>query len=184
MLVFVSGASRSGKSEFAERLSMKLSQDIPRVYLATARVTDDDMRRRVERHRAARSGRGFITVERPCGMHGIVSDVPADSLVLLECLPNWLANEMFRADGSIADHAEVRREIENGIEAMLDRARHLVIVSDDIFSDGVRYDDVMTGYLRLLGGLHVSIAARADAAVECVSGLPRFAKGNFDNCMW
>ena len=53
MFLFVSGGVRSGKSEWAERAALALSPDAPRVYLATARVSDEDMRRRVERHRRA-----------------------------------------------------------------------------------------------------------------------------------
>ena len=98
MLIFVSGAARSGKSEWAERASLNLSGDGPRIYLATALADDDEMRRRVLRHREARRGRGFITLERPLDIDGIIPSVPKGASVLLECLPNWLANEMFASE--------------------------------------------------------------------------------------
>lgn len=178
MLIFVSGGARSGKSEWAERTALSLSHDVPRIYLATARVTDEDMKARVERHRAQRSGRGFVTVERPCGMTEIAGEIPMGAVVLLECLPNWAANEMFRADGSIACIDDVRRAVEGGLAALMNRAGHLIAVSDDIFSDGMKYDFMTEDYMRLLGRLHISIASAADVAAECAFGTVRIAKGD------
>ena len=53
-----------------------------------------------------------------------------------------------------------------------------IVVSDDIFSDGGHYDAAVEDYVRLLGELHVLLAARADAAVECAFGIARFWKGD------
>lgn len=54
---------------------------------------------------------------------------------------------------------------------------NLLLVSNDVFCDGVRYDAGTEAYLRALGTLHVLLAGEADAAVECVSGLARMARG-------
>ena len=206
MFIFVSGGTRSGKSEWAERAAVALSSDTPRVYLATAQVSDEDMRRRVARHQAARKDRGFLTLERTRDLSGIFPNIPSDATVLLECLPNWLANEMFTGDGSVCDPALLEENIFQTALALKERCRHLLIVSDDIFSDGVTYtfdagevppappelhaayispvvgpppppDDLTESYRRLLGRLHVRLAGAADVAVECVAGLVRWAKG-------
>ena len=177
MFIFVSGATRSGKSEWAEAAVAALSGGEPMVYLATARAADEDMRRRIERHQARRRGRGFLTIERPCGLSGVLASVPAGASVLLECLPTWVANEMFREDGTVAAPPDVREEVLCAARGLRARCRHLTIVSDDIFSDGARYDGATELYLRLLGELHVRLAGEADEAVECAAGRPRFAKG-------
>ena len=193
MFLFVSGGARSGKSEWAEQAAVALSPGGVRVYLATAQAADEDMRRRVVRHRAARSGRGFLTLERARDLRGVLSGIPADATVLLECLPNWLANEMFHieaqrgaspsrlslTDGRACGAAVLGEKIFRTALAMKERCRHLLIVSDDVFSDGVTYDEATEAYRRLLGSLHVRLAGAADAAVECVAGLARFAKGTF-----
>ena len=196
MFIFVSGGARSGKSEWAERAAVALSPDTPRLYLATAQVSDEDMHRRVARHRAARSVRGFRTLERARNLSGIIPGIPPDATVLLECLPNWLANEMFQniqAQGEKAplkplieaqeeklssSLAILEKKIFNTALTLKERCRHLLIVSDDIFSDGVAYDEVTEAYRRVLGRLHVRLAGAADAAVECVAGFARWAKGN------
>ncbi len=178
MLVFVSGAARSGKSEWAERTSLFLSGERgSRVYLATALLEDEEMRGRVARHREARKGRCFVTLERPKDLSGILTEIPPGATVLLECLPNLVANEMFYPHAT-ANSGEIKVKIYQDILTLISRCRHLVIVSDDLFSDGVIYEDTTEEYLRLLGALHVLLAAKADVAVECVAGLARFAKGS------
>ena len=177
MFVFVSGAVRSGKSEWAERAAMTLSPVGPRVYLATARILDEEMRHRVERHQAARQGRGFSTIECPRDLEDILSSVPEDATVLLECLSNWTANELFGEDGDIADAERTIKKIHGTALMLRNRTANLVIVSNDVFCDGVRYDAGTEAYLRALGALHVLLAKEADVAVECAFGLPRLARG-------
>ena len=177
MFVFVSGAVRSGKSEWAEQAAMALSPARPRVYLATARVLDEETRRRVERHQTARQGRGFLTIERPRDLEDILPSAPEGATVLLECLGNWTANELFNEDGNRADTERTVEKILKTALNLRDQSANLLIVSNDVFCDGVRYDAGTEAYLHALGTLHVLLAGEADVAVECASGLARMAKG-------
>ena len=177
MFVFVSGAVRSGKSEWAEQAAMALSPRGPRVYLATAHVLDDEMRRRVELHQTARQGRGFSTLEHPRDLEGVLPSLPQNATVLLECLGNWTANELFGEDGGIEDAERTIKKIHRVALMLRDRTANLLIVSNDAFCDGVHYDAGTDAYLRVLGELHVILAKEADAAVECAFGLPRLARG-------
>ena len=56
-------------------------------------------------------------------------------------------------------------------------AENLVIVSNEVFADGDRYDPETLQYMEFLGELNRRLAARADAVVEVVNGLPVFHKG-------
>lgn len=164
MLILVSGGSGSGKSEFAESLvvSSGLSE---RIYLATMQVWDEESVRRVERHRQMRAGKGFATLECPTGLDRL--EVPAHSAVLLEDLSNLSANEYFSSD---RDGAFDR--VLAGIERAAARADLLVVVTNELFSDGVRYDPETAAYLELLAGLNRAIAAQADQVYEVVCGIP------------
>lgn len=164
MLILVSGGSGSGKSEFAESLvvSSGLSE---RVYLATMQVWDEESVRRVERHRQMRAGKGFATLECPTGLDRL--EVPAHSAALLEDLSNLSANEYFSAD---RDGAFDR--VLTGIQRAAARAELLVVVTNELFSDGVRYDPETAAYLELLAGLNRAIAAQADQVYEVVCGIP------------
>ncbi|WP_245701809.1 bifunctional adenosylcobinamide kinase/adenosylcobinamide-phosphate guanylyltransferase [Roseivirga misakiensis] len=55
MIYFITGGQRSGKSSYAQRLALELS-DSP-VYLATSRHWDNDYEKRTDRHKADRDER-------------------------------------------------------------------------------------------------------------------------------
>ena len=92
--------------------------------------------------------------------------------MLLECLSNLAANELFGGAGEDAE-----REILAGIDALCHRARDVIVVSNEIFSDGVAYDSGTERYLDLLGRLNREIARRARRVVEVVCGIPIYHKG-------
>lgn len=180
MMIFISGASRSGKSEKAESICGKLNKG-RKIYLATAQVYDDDMRRRVERHRLMRRDKNFITIEKTHNLHEILDEIYKTDTVLLECLPNWVANELFSSENSGENFKNlnlnlIKNKIFNTILDLNSRCANLIIVSDDIFSDGVIYDDMTESYIKLLGELHVLTAAEANQAIECASGRVHYFK--------
>lgn len=164
MLILVSGGSGSGKSEFAEGLVVSAGLK-ERVYLATMQVWDQESVRRVERHRAMRVGKGFATLECPTGLERL--EVPAGSAVLLEDLSNLSANEYFSDDREGAFERVLA-----GIQRAAARAELLVVVTNELYSDGVRYDPETAAYLELLARLNRAIAARADGVYEVVCGIP------------
>lgn len=171
MLTLVTGGAASGKSEYAEGLTL-LSPG-RRYYLATMRPcgpADPEFAARVARHRAMRAGKGFQTIECPTELRGAA--VPEGAAVLLECLSNLAANELFGGAGEDAE-----REILAGIDALCRRARDVIVVSNEIFSDGVAYDSGTERYLALLGRLNREIARRAGRVVEVVCGIPIYHKG-------
>ena len=112
MLILVSGGSASGKSRYAEELVVR-TQAGERIYVATMQVWDAESRKRVERHRAMRAGKGFRTVERPVRLGEM--PVPEGAVVLLEDLSNLAANEWF--DGG--DRAGVPERVLTGIRLSL-----------------------------------------------------------------
>ena len=99
MLSLVVGASASGKSEYAEALTLALSPACPRVYLATMEPYDAESRARVARHQALRAGKGFATVERPRDLAGLDAAPLLGRVGLLECLGTLAANQLYGPEG-------------------------------------------------------------------------------------
>ena len=89
---------------------------------------------------------------------------------MIESLTAWTANEMFTADG-VKDSGHVANKILADLSVIRERVRDIVIVADDIFSDGGEYDSLTENYVRTLADLLMRIAAVADEVTECVSGL-------------
>jgi len=172
MLIVVSGGSASGKSEYAEGLVLQ-SQASCRVYVATMEVWDQEGRDRVERHRRMRWDKGFVTVEAPYDLAH--ADIPADSVTLLECLSNLCANECFGSGGQGMEGAYER--IRQGVRHLVDTSRDVVIVTNELFSDGVTYPPETEQYLDILARLNREIAAEADQVWEVCCGIPVCWKG-------
>lgn len=95
MMVAVTGASSSGKSAFAEQCLVNMG-DKRRIYAATMIAWDEECRERIRKHRAMRSEKRFETVECPVDLEKLAFS--KDSAVLLECMSNLAANELYRDD--------------------------------------------------------------------------------------
>lgn len=176
MFLLVTGGSGSGKSEYAEGRVLEL-RDENRYYVATMMCFDQESQRRVARHRRMRAGKGFETVERFLNLKDLeLPEKEGDgerTTVLLECMSNLVANEMFDPAGS---HGEAAAEIKTGIDRLLGKCDNLVVVTNEIFSDGMEYDSGTKEYQRVLGEVNCYMAGRADEVVEVVYGLPQFLK--------
>lgn len=173
MLILVTGGSSSGKSEFAERLVVS-SGIAGRFYLATMIAWDQECRRRIEKHRLARRGRAFETIECPVDLGGV--EIPSGSAALLECMSNLTANEMYRGDGDQRPEA-VKERILSGIRSLSSRAALTVVVTNEVFGDGAAYAPETRRYQALLGELNREIADMADLAYEVVCGQAVCLKG-------
>lgn len=170
MLTLVSGGSASGKSEYAESLVLAAGP-ARRLYIATMEIWDSESRRRVERHRAMRKDKGFDTLECP---RGLAEQRPVPGCVaLLECMSNLCANECF---GPLGFDGAAER-ILAGVERWSDSVRELIIVTNELFGDGIAYDPGTARYLEVLAQVNRAIAARADRVAEVVCGLPVVWKG-------
>ena len=171
MLTLVTGGSGSGKSAFAEDRVLSFG-DAQRIYIATMHPFDEESHKRIERHQKMRAGKGFETVECYTGLKNV--KLPAGCVVLLECMSNLVANEMFREDGF---HPEVSEKITEGVRNLLSQAEHVVIVTNEIFSDGILYEGESEKYKEQLGQINCNLAEMADAVVEVVYGIPVWHKG-------
>ena len=118
-----------------------------------------------------RAGKGFHTEERP--VHLDHMPVPAGSVVLLEDLSNLTANEWFGPEGR--EGAEER--VLSGIRKLKAESACTVVVTNELFSDGIRYDQETADYLSALARLNVAVAAEADRVYEVVCGIPVCWKG-------
>ena len=167
MFTFIIGTARSGKSVYAENRLLELGQDSPKIYVATAKIYDSEMAERVALHQQRRAGMGFTTIERTHDLGGL--ELPAGACVLVESLSVWAANEMFTEEGV---NFQAGERVFADFMTLREKVKDVVLVSDDVFSDGKKYDALTEEYINTLGGLHVRLAALADEVIECISGIP------------
>lgn len=191
MLHIVYGRSASGKSSYAESFAMSLQGDGRLLYIATmypykwnTTEIDPETMQRIERHRAMRADKGFDTVE--CYRHVEHIVAKRQDVLLLECMSNLLANEMYLEQDSNAgsDMAETMSPVSNKIvQALIDlstRVQELVIVTNDVFSDGgsLTYDESTREYVKNLAEINCALAREAATVTEVVCGIPVIVKKN------
>lgn len=172
MLILVTGGSASGKSAHAERILCERSVG-DRLYLATMEPFGEEAAARIERHHSLRAGRGFETIERYRDLAGLALSKEYGG-VLLEDLGNLLAGELFSPTGA-GEHAE--SAILSGILRLSGACGTLVIVTNEIFSDGLPYDADTRRYIEALGRLNTALAAQANTVYESVCGILLTLKG-------
>ena len=199
MVVLVTGGSGSGKSAFAEEYLMRLStQAETKYYIATMQPFGEESLAKIRRHQRLRAGKGFTTIEQSRDLtkaaqriakpsnqfqeEAVTVNPPENSVpfirdtALLECMSNLVANEMF-AENKIRLRDEVTAQILDGIEALNSQLAHFLIVTNNVFEDGIVYDTSTMEYLRALGSINVRLAERSDAVVEVIAGIPVARKG-------
>ena len=192
MMVLVVGGSGSGKSSYAEKVTVSLAQEsvkeitksentslsdfklniAKKYYLATMQVFDDEGRKKVDRHRNLRNGKGFFTIEQPVRISSALEKMEdGDRTVLLECISNLTANEMFSEKKTMTE-IQVTENVIRDIKMLKEQTNHLVVVSNNVFEDGITYDETTTKYIRAMGKINQKLAALADRVVEVVAGIP------------
>lgn len=166
MWIVVNGGSGSGKSEFAEKRCMELEPG-DKIYIATMEPYDEESFRRIDRHREMRKYKRFRTIE--CYRHLETLEIPSDSTVLLECMSNLTANEIFHPEGRGVDSADAIME---GLEHLAAMCKNLVVVTNNVFDDGTEYAEGSMTYLRILGEINSRMGRCADETWDVVCGIP------------
>lgn len=172
MMTLIIGGSGSGKSVYAEDYMVSISEDRKKYYIATMQIYDEEGKRKMERHRMLRGGKGFSTIEQPVDIGKAAEKMEAeDRTALLECISNLTANEMFSGEAPETEEVIIEK-IVGGIAVLYRELTHLVIVSNNVFEDGNVYDKTTMAYIRAMGRINQKLAEMADEVVEVVVGIP------------
>ncbi len=174
MMHLITGGSASGKSAYAEAQAVTLAKACEGrlIYIATMEPFGTEGQARVEKHRRQRQGKGFETVERYRNLSGLTwesAEKMKKPVVLLECMSNLAANELFEAGGT---DEEVIHRITEGIRRLQKQTEHLIIVTNEVFSDGNDYPEETKRYIRLQGSVNHWLGNQADIVTEVVFGIP------------
>lgn len=167
-IILITGGSRSGKSSYAEKLALALSPEP--VYLATARIWDDEFRERVRRHQERRGPQWTnIEEEKQLSRHDLTGRV-----VVVDCMTLWATNFFFDLE------SDVDRSLA-ALKAEFDRLTAqdaiFLFVTNEIGMGGTSDNAIQRKFTDLQGWMNQYAAARADEVVLMVSGIPVKIKG-------
>lgn len=166
--VLVLGGARSGKSSFSERLVE--ASGLAMHYVATGRAWDDEMRERIDHHKARR-GAGWTTHEEPLDLVGLLARIDnPDRIVLIDCLTLWVTNLMLGNRDMVAEFA--------ALVAFLPQARaRLVFVSNEVGLGIVPENRMAREFRDHAGRLHQIVAEKSAEVYFIAAGLPLKMKG-------
>lgn len=170
MFYFVTGGTRSGKSRYAMDLALSLSNSP--LYVATARIWDDDFAERVKRHESDRDDRWQLLEDEKY----VSSNKQIEGrIVLVDCLTLWLTNFFLDSDSDI-DFCLT--EIKKEIDLLVTKASSVVLISNEI-GMGMHADtEVGRKFADLQGWANQYAAQKADEVIFMVSGLPMTVKSS------
>jgi adenosylcobinamide kinase/adenosylcobinamide-phosphate guanylyltransferase len=167
MMIYVSGGVRSGKSAYAQQRALQLTSQP--VYIATAKIWDDDFRHRVKRHQNDR-GPEWTTFETYQDLYLL----PVEGrTVVIDCVTLWLTNFFMDHNNDIdLSLTAFKKEIDQ----LTSVAATFIIISNELGMGLHAETEIGRKFADLQGWANQYVAAIADEAVFMVSGLPLFLK--------
>jgi adenosylcobinamide kinase / adenosylcobinamide-phosphate guanylyltransferase len=162
-VTLVLGGVRSGKSRYALQLAERV--DGPRLFVATATVSDEEMAAKIERHRQDR-GAEWETIEESVRLGAVVRDAACE-VMIVDCLTMFAARLL---DGN-------EDEVDALCGALGEARCDVIVVSNEVGSGVVPAYESGRRFRDLLGEINQKVAGIADVVVLMVAGLPLVLKG-------
>jgi adenosyl cobinamide kinase/adenosyl cobinamide phosphate guanylyltransferase len=162
-LVVLLGGARAGKSALALELAERWRG--PVAYVATAEARDEEMARRIERHRGERPG-SWTTVEKPLALLEAIEALREDEAAIVDCLTLWVANVLERGDAPAA----VLAEAEEAAKRAAARTAPVIVVTNEVGLGIVPVNALARSYRDALGDVNRAFVARAESSAFVVAG--------------
>jgi len=163
-LTLILGGARSGKSDYAQQLARERGGDEV-LFIATAEAGDDEMRARIEKHRAERNPR-WRTLEATCNIARVLTAVPPARVILLDCVTLWVSNVLH------ADVDAMLRELDELLAWQRANDADLIVVTNEVGMGIVPDNELGRAFQDLLGAVNRKIAVEADEVYFMVAGIP------------
>jgi len=167
-VTLITGGARSGKSSHAIALACADPAANRRFFIATGEALDDEMRARIDHHRAARPAE-FETVEEPLDLRAALHALAGHAdVVVIDCLTLWIANLMGRG---LADDA-ILAEAEALAAALAEASFAAIVVTGEVGWGIVPDHPVARRFRDLLGWTNQKVARIAETVLLMAAGYP------------
>lgn len=175
MTYFISGGAKNGKSTLAQDLAVALGGK--HYYVATMISTGEEDDERIRRHIADRQGLGFETIECFKNILDCLQTADTDAVFLVDSVTALIQNALFPVEKNYEMDLSAAGRCADELVAFAEKVRHVVFVSDYIYSDAQRYDEGTEQYRRALADIDRRLAAVCQTVVEVSAGQYILHKG-------
>ncbi|MGV8057537.1 MAG: bifunctional adenosylcobinamide kinase/adenosylcobinamide-phosphate guanylyltransferase [Smithellaceae bacterium] len=175
-IIFVTGGSRSGKSNYAQRKAESLPG--PRAYLATCPVIDEEIAERCRKHQQARSHAAWDTIEETKDIAGILNTDEAHKVILVDCLTLWVNNLIYESEqnGRVMTEEDITEKCQVLLAACETFTGTIIFVTNEVGMGIVPDNPVGRMFRDIAGRCNQIMAAAAGEVVLLVSGIPLHLK--------
>lgn len=181
MKILILGGSKSGKSDFAQEVALKLAEGDVHYYVATLQNTGTAAdKSTIASHLRRREGMGFETIEQGRNILACLERTDPTGTFLLDSVTTLLTNEIFPPEKDYVTDEEAARRCCADLAEFAEQVKHIVIVSDDLSRDSVHYDDATEAFRRHLGAIHCHLAKQCDVVMEMAFGNLTIHKGEWE----
>ncbi len=162
-IILITGGARSGKSSYAEKMALSLTENP--VYLATARVWDEEFRERVKRHQERRGPEWTnIEEEKELSRHDLTGRI-----VLIDCITMWCNNFFFDLNDDVDATLSAMKE---EFLKFTNQNATFIFVTNEIGMGGTSTNDIQRRFTDLQGWMNQFVASQADEVILMISGIP------------
>ena len=162
-IILITGGQRSGKSDYAERLALSLS-DAP-IYMATSRIWDEEFRHRVEMHKQRRGSQWTnIEEEKELSRHQLIGKT-----VLIDCVTLWCTNFFFDVN---ADTDSALTAAKEEFDRFTAQDAIFIFVTNEIGMGATSENEIQRKFTDMQGWMNQYIAEHANEVWLMVSGIP------------
>jgi adenosylcobinamide kinase/adenosylcobinamide-phosphate guanylyltransferase len=143
---------------------MAADHERPVRFIATARAGDDEMRQRIERHRAHRPP-SWTVVEEPIELSGAIRDAAVEEVLVIDCVTLWISNLMMDRDDPM-----IFELVDEAVDLAAGHPAPAIVVSNEVGSGLVPMDPIGRRFRDLQGWANQRFAAAAQSAYLVVAG--------------
>lgn len=160
-MILVTGGVKSGKSSFALKLAEKYNK---KAFLATGVPFDEEMKKRIEKHKAER-GNDFDTYEEPINVPDTLNSI-ADKydVIVFECVTTYLGNLYYYG-------VDIDNYLDKLLESFKNMKCELIVVTNEVGWGVIPENELARKYVETLGKLNSKIANISDQVYLVVSGI-------------
>lgn len=175
-IILVTGGSRSGKSEFAESL-LKDTDNV--LYIATAVITDEEMKNRINRHKESRNQK-WSTYEGYKNLDEVI-EAYCEEYILLDCVTTMVTNLLFDKerdfDNMPMENIDIlRKEISLEFSKLVEKCREgnktIIMVTNEVGCGLVPEYKLSRIFRDIAGWINQDIAKISDEVYMTACGIP------------
>ncbi len=161
-MILLTGGVKSGKSSKALEFALRCEK---RAFLATGVPFDEELKKRIERHKEERKDL-FDTYEEPVKIYEVIQEIKDNyDVIVVDCMTTWLGNLFYHFENA---PEMVQAEIGKFLNSLSGKE---IVITNEVGLGVIPADRVSRQYVDTLGILNSKLARLSDEVYLMISGI-------------